>query len=195
MSFYPTKINEQFLHPRFAGELANATIVERNASFVCGSVLQISLQVEGGRIVRANFKAAGCGYLFAAADILCEKIIDHSIVDFKFVTKRNYQTLSASIENVLNEFPPDRKHCLELVTETFLAIIQNSQFVEINNWNGDDALICVCFGVSEKTIIVAVQDDNLKTVSEVTQKCNAGGGCGSCQLLIQDILDDLSNRK
>ena len=56
------------------------------------------------------------------------------------------------------------------------------------DWAGDEALICTCFFVSERTIEREIQTRGLTTVAEVTQACNAGGGCGSCHQLIQEIL-------
>ena len=69
----------------------------------------------------------------------------------------------------------------------------------LEEWAGEEVLICTCFGVSEKTIERVIQTCSLHTVKEVTRACNAGGGCGSCHPLIEDILEgywrsDGSNR-
>jgi len=52
----------------------------------------------------------------------------------------------------------------------------------------DEALICTCFCVSERTIEREIQDNNLRTIAEVTRACNAGGGCRSCYPLIEEML-------
>ncbi len=59
-----------------------------------------------------------------------------------------------------------------------------------DEWSGDEALICTCFGVSERTIEQQIQTGGLRTISEITKACNAGAGCRSCYSLIEDILDD-----
>jgi NAD(P)H-nitrite reductase large subunit len=61
---------------------------------------------------------------------------------------------------------------------------------QIEEWSGEKALICTCFGVSEETIENLVKENSLETIEEVTAACNAGGGCGSCQPLIQEIIDE-----
>ena len=45
------------------------------------------------------------------------------------------------------------------------------------------------FHVPERTIEREIQARSLTTVAEVTRACNAGGGCGSCHQLIQEMLE------
>ena len=66
---------------------------------------------------------------------------------------------------------------------------------QIEEFAGEKALICTCFGVSEETIEHLIKEKSLETVEEVTNGCNAGGGCGSCQLLIQEIIDTVWREK
>ena len=183
MSFYPAPISKHFFNPSKAGEIAAADAAATKASFVCGTVLQINLQIENKIIRDAKFKAAGCGYLFAAADVLCEKIIGSKITDGLNV----YEV----IERELGEFEHSRRHCIELVWQTWQATINNLRAATASGWNDEDALICACFGVSERTIETAIGENLLATVAEVTRACRAGGGCGSCQPLIEDILADV----
>jgi NifU-like protein len=65
----------------------------------------------------------------------------------------------------------------------------NTAMRRVTDWAGDEALICTCFFVSERTIEREIQTRGLATVAEVTRACNAGGGCGSCHQLIQEILE------
>ena len=52
----------------------------------------------------------------------------------------------------------------------------------------DDAQICNCNGVSKKTICDAVAG-GAKTVGGVMDKTRAGKGCGSCKLLVRQIVE------
>jgi NAD(P)H-nitrite reductase large subunit len=70
------------------------------------------------------------------------------------------------------------------------AALANYHNATREEWTGDEALICTCFCVSEKTIESAIQTRSLRTVEEVTLACHAGGGCHSCHPLITDILED-----
>lgn len=188
MSFYPPKINERFLAPGNAGKIESPSAVGASGSFICGAALKLFLQIEDGKIVAARFQAAGCGFLLAAADVLCERIENK---DFAEVGKdaRGKQNLPAA--DFENQFPSARRHCLELCLEALQAAINDYRAARLESWNGDEALICTCFGVSETEIETAIVKNNLTTVEEVTEACKAGGGCGSCQPLILEILDDI----
>jgi NifU-like protein len=189
MSFYPPEINERFLRPKRAGEIEFPSAIGTNGSFVCGAALKIFLQVEDGKITQAKFKAAGCGFLFAAADVLCEQIRNREFAEIGKAVRERESLFEALFQN---EFPANRAHCLELCLETLHAAIDDYRAVRLESWNGDEALICTCFGVSESAIETAIRGNSLTSVEEVTEVCNAGGGCGSCQPLIMEILDDLA---
>ena len=48
--------------------------------------------------------------------------------------------------------------------------------------------ICHCKAVSDRTINAAVASGAL-TVADVTARCRAGGGCGSCHSALQALID------
>ena len=82
-----------------------------------------------------------------------------------------------------------REHCPALACDALLAAVREYSNAARDDWAGDEALICTCFFVSERTIEDEIQIRGLTTVAEVTAACNAGGGCGSCHQLIQEILE------
>ena len=79
--------------------------------------------------------------------------------------------------------------CVELPCNALVDAIREYSNAARDDWAGDEALICTCFFVSERTIEREIQTRGLTTVAEVTRACNAGGGCGSCHQLIQEILE------
>jgi NifU-like protein len=84
----------------------------------------------------------------------------------------------------------EKAHCSLLCSEALReAVVNYSQRVR-DEWTGEEALICTCFGISEKRIEQVITDKSLRTVREVTRECNAGAGCGSCRPLIEEILED-----
>ena len=89
---------------------------------------------------------------------------------------------------------PASTNCAALASEALLDAIREYSNAARDDWAGDEALICTCFFVSERTIEREVQTRGLTTVAEVTKACSAGAGCGSCHQLIQEILEtnDLS---
>jgi NifU-like protein len=89
----------------------------------------------------------------------------------------------------LGEFPAGRGHCPEIGLEALRAALADYRKFRIEEFSGEKALICTCFGVSEEKIEGVISELGLETVEEVGDACNAGSGCGSCRMLIQEMLD------
>jgi len=53
-----------------------------------------------------------------------------------------------------------------------------------------DEAICQCYQVNESTIRAAIEKDNLTEIDQITEKCEAGGGCHSCHILLQLFIDE-----
>ena len=132
---------------------------------------------------QARFRAAGCNVLVAAASALTERVIGLSTAEAAAVG----QTPSALIEQLGVE--PANSQCIEMACEALLDAIRDYSNAAREDWAGDEALICTCFFVSERTIEREIQTHGFTTVAEVTRACNAGAGCGSCHQLIQEMLE------
>jgi len=188
MSFYTGYIRELFLNPLNVGEVVEPGAMSETGSLVCGAALRLTIKLDPDSflITDAKFKATGCGYLIAAASVLTETL--------KEITIKEASTLPTLLEKVfterLGEFPSEKKHCALLCRDALGAAITAFRTSSQTEWVDDEALICTCFGVSERTIENVIETSSLQTVAQVTRACNAGGGCGSCQPLIEDILDD-----
>ncbi len=187
LSFYPEHINEYFLRPRNVGEVYEANAVGNTGSLVCGATVRLTLRVDASshKITEAKFRAAGCGYLIAAASVLTEILDDITIAEATTLPT----LLESIITEQLGEFSFEKQHCATLCRDAFGAAITAYRTSSQTEWNGDEALICTCFGVSEQAIERVIESASLHTVEQVTGACNAGGGCGSCHPLIEDILD------
>jgi NifU-like protein len=177
---------ELFFNPRNVGDAAEPSFVGRSASFACGATLRISLNIDDSqRITEAKFKAAGCTVMVASASLLTDQILGRTTGEAAALGQR-----LDSIEEQLGTVQTERKECPALAREALiLAIAQYSDSVR-DEWEGDEALICTCFCVSERTIEREIQTRKLRTIEEVTAACRAGAGCRSCYPLIEDILDD-----
>ena len=55
--------------------------------------------------------------------------------------------------------------------------------------------ICTCFQITEDLIWDAIKQNGLKTVEEVTNYTKAGGACGKCKSIIQDVIDTYYNKQ
>ncbi|HEX8367230.1 MAG TPA: iron-sulfur cluster assembly scaffold protein [Pyrinomonadaceae bacterium] len=190
MSFYPEKISEKFRAPQRAGRARGANGVGTEASFVCGAAVRFTLRIEKEtkEIREAKYQTNGCGFLIAAAETLAEKIEGKKLIELHGL---NHPELQRQIENESGKFPAGRHHCVQLCADALQAALADFRAAQLEEFTGEKALICTCFGVSEETIERAAREYSLETVEEVIEICNAGGGCGSCQPLIQDILENV----
>lgn len=185
--FYPKKISARFHAPERVGVAANANAFGTSATFVCGTALRFSLLIDRDtkEIFEAKYQTNGCGFLIAAADVIAQQIVGRKLVELHGLDKT---VLQNTVESELGKFGKHRAHCLDLCFETLQNALANFRAVQIEEFTGEKALICTCFGVSEETIENAINENALETVEEVIDVCRAGGGCGSCQPLIEDML-------
>jgi NifU-like protein len=179
-------VSELFFNPKNVGDAGQPSFIGRSASFRCGATLRISLHIdESQRIVEAKFKSAGCSVLVASASLLTDQILGK--------TTGEAATLGQQVRLIDEQLGPveaGRRDCSALAGEALIAAIREYSDAIRDSWEGDQALICTCFGVSERTIAREIQTNGLTTIAEVTRACNAGAGCRSCYPLIEDILDD-----
>ena len=162
---------DHFFNPRNVGDADEPRFTGRAASLSCGAQVRFSIQVdEAQRVSQARFRATGCSVLIAAASILTEQVTG--------LTTAEAATMGGEATS-----------CAALAYDALLDAIREYSNAARDDWAGDEALICTCFFVSESTIEREIQMRGLTSVAEVTRACNAGGGCGSCHQLIQEILE------
>lgn len=184
-----TLITEHFFAPRNVGEIDRADGIGSAGSVVCGAVLRVSLRIdEAKQITAAKFKVTGCSYLVAASSILSAAIIGKSTGEAAALCQNQDEVFRL----FGGEWPDGKRDCATLACNGFVAAIRNYSDAVRDEWSGPEALICTCFGVSERTIEKAIQTCGLRTIAEVTKASNAGAGCRSCYPLIEDILEQVA---
>jgi NifU-like protein len=176
-----TDVLSHFLNPCNVGDADEPGFTGRAASLICGAHARVSIQIdEMQRVSQARFRAAGCDALVASASLLTKGVTGTTTAEAAAFAQE-----PESLVGIL----PNREHCPGIACEALLAAIREYSNAARDDWAGEEALICTCFFVSERTIEREVRNHGLTTVAEVTRACNAGGGCGSCHQLIQEILD------
>ena len=184
----PDLINEYFLNPQNVGAIEQPDGSGKAASFTCGGLVRIALRVDTDRKINdAKFKAIGCHVLAASASLLTQEIKGKTTAEAA-QTAQHRKSYSGS---ALNAYEPSalRAKCVALCYDALLSAISEYSASIREEWVGDDALICTCFGVTEREIEQQISSQSLETIDDVTRSSNAGAGCGSCSSLIQDILD------
>lgn len=107
---YSAKLLDHFEHPRHAGTLADATHTATVENLACGDVMELSLRVEGERIVEVAFKAKGCVPAMACASAVTDWLQGKSLTAAKAVTR---QEVLDQVESV----PSASNHALDLAVE------------------------------------------------------------------------------
>lgn len=189
MPFYPSEVQKRFLGSQNAGSVEHANAMGRDASFLCGSFVGFSLEVDDVQraIVDARYRTNGCGFMTAAADALAGNIKGMRLSDLRGLVSAE---LTASIEAELGLFPPERRHCADCCVNALRAAFADHRMRQVEEFRGETALICTCFGVTEETLAECIERERLTSIDEVSQMCRAGSGCGSCRMLIEEMLDE-----
>src|SRR6185295_7455779 len=171
----PQPFQDHFFNPRNVGDLGNEAYCGRVGSPECGAVVQVSIRVDDAQTIREiKFRAAGCSVLVAAASMLTEVVKGTTTAAAARLMQQPETIQSTDQEGV------ERTQCASLVSKALLSAITRYSDSVRHEWEGDEALICTCFCVSERTIESEIQARKLQTIAEVTDACSAGGGCRSC---------------
>ena len=186
---YADKVREYFLNPRGVGELADANGIGEVGSLACGDALKLFLKIdEQGIIQDASFQTFGCASAIASSSALVELITGKHVDEAAALTNKD-------IANFLGGLPKEKMHCSVMGQEALEAALRN--------WRGEAPLakcqegivVCSCFGVTDMQIRRAIQENQLRSMDDVTAYTKAGGGCGDCQDSIRQILEEELNKK
>ncbi len=132
----------------------------------------------------AAFQTYGCGSAIASSSALTEMIKGKTIKEAQKIT-------NAQIAEYLDGLPPEKMHCSVMGREALDAAIANYHGKSYEQSHDDGELVCHCFGVGINKIKKAIWENHLTTVEEVTNYTKAGGGCGSCKMRIEEIIDEV----
>ncbi|WP_028578979.1 Fe-S cluster assembly protein NifU [Desulfogranum japonicum] len=179
---YTDKVQEHFINPKNVGEIKNASGVGNVGSLACGDALKLTIQVDENDIITdAKFKTFGCASAIASSSVLTEMLIGKHIDEAKHITNDD-------IASALGGLPKEKMHCSVMGREALEAAIADFTGTILPMAQGE--VICECFGVTDLEIIRAIEENNLRSVEEITNFTKAGGGCGKCEDRLRNLLDD-----
>jgi len=189
VSYYPPKINEISRAARHCGVAVAADAEGRTANFECGSFVSVSMKIgsESGVIEDIRYVTNGCAYLISAAEILAEIMMGRALTELHGMDRNE---LLATLTREIDAIPSARIHCADTVIDAFHTALADYRIRRIDEFSGEKALICTCFGISDDALADCISQKHLSTVTEVAAICRAGSGCGSCQPLIQEMIDE-----
>ena len=178
---YTEKVKDHFLNPRNVGEIEGPDGAGEVGSLACGDALRLTFKLdENKRIKEVKFKTFGCASAIASSSALTEIIKGMTLEEAEKVTNQD-------IANYLGGLPEEKMHCSVMGREALESAIANYRGQKVVK--EDFEIICKCFGVTDREIIKAIRENDLKTVEQVTYYTKAGGGCGQCHPKIEAIIE------
>ncbi len=184
---YPKKITDRLNDLRYAatgGEGGGRAVA---VNFACGSAIQfeISIDHENAKVDRISYRSNGCGFMLASAEMLAESVSLKKLGDLNGLSSDKFYT---TVRSELDLIADGRDACFDAVIAGLRGAFADHRSRQVEEFRGESALICTCFAVTEQTVIDAIQKKGLTTIDDVTNACGAGGGCGSCRMLIDEML-------
>lgn len=187
MAFYPPKVQLRFLSVK-PSSISNASASGRAASLECGSFVAIELSVNDEQSIDdIAFRTNGCGFMAAAAEVLSTEIAGKKLSELHGLNDGELTEITFA---ALDRFPDQRRQCLRTCLEALHSAFADLRSRRVEEFKGEKALICSCFGVSQEDIEDHIASGRVESVDDITRLCNAGGGCGSCRMLLQEMIDD-----
>ncbi|MCM8797918.1 MAG: Fe-S cluster assembly protein NifU [Candidatus Omnitrophica bacterium] len=186
MWFYSEKVKELFKNPKNVGEIENPDAVGEVGNIICGDALRLTLRIDKktNKILDAKFQTFGCASAIASSSALTEMIKGKTIDEAARITNKD-------IAEYLGGLPNEKMHCSVMGMEALEAAIANYRGAPFKKETvGEEKIVCKCFSVTDKKIIRAIKENNLRTVEEVTNFTKAGGGCGKCKPEIEKLLKE-----
>src|SRR4030043_1617008 len=180
---YTEKVKDHFLNPRNVGEIENPDGAGEVGSLACGDALRLSFKLdENKRIKDARFKTFGGASAIASSSALTKIIKGMTLDEAEKVSNQD-------IAHYLGGLPEEKMHCSVMGREALEVAIANYRGQKVKK--EDFEVVCNCFGVTDREIVKAIRENDLKTVEQVTYYTKAGGGCAKCHPKIETIIESV----
>ncbi|GBF22767.1 nitrogen fixation protein nifU [Candidatus Gastranaerophilus sp. (ex Termes propinquus)] len=183
---YSEKVKELYKEPKNVGFIENADAIGEAGSLSCGDALKLYLKIDeinGQQIITdAKFQTFGCGSAVASSSILTEMVIGKTVEEAKKITNKQ-------IVEELGGLPAQKIHCSVMGYEALEDALKDFTVEGAKIKHGsDEKIICHCFDITEKELVEIIKKENIKTLEHLTEETNAGGACGRCKDLLQELL-------
>jgi NifU-like protein len=155
-----------------------------DAKLDCGCFIRIFLKL-GEASVEAGSESNGCGYMVVGADLLMRHISGSALSDLHGLSDRELATV---IDQAALDIPNDRHPCINACIAAVRSAFKALRAKRIEEYTGEKALICTCFGVTEEHLEELARSGAVDSVESAAAETNAGSGCGSCRMLIEEIV-------
>lgn len=187
MSVYTKEIDDLIACPNHKGPTKMPFCTGSDANFRCGCAVTIVVEMISDQtlIERASYISNGCGYMLAAAEILCRDVSGKRLEDLGGSPEPK---LRSAVISKIRDVPEARSECVSSVIRALKNTLTDLRSRRLREFTGELPLVCTCFGITEDAIQECIARENIKGLGELMEKCRAGTGCGSCQPILVEIL-------
>jgi NifU-like protein len=186
MAIYPDRVVKILAGSRLSRACGEASSSGVSAAFECGGSARfwVSIQSATKTLENVDYAANGCGFMIAAAEVIARVARGRKLTEL-----HGTSGLEATVMEQIGPIPDERNHCLQVSAAAFRNALAEYRSRTAEEFQGEKALICTCFGITEETVLAVIEETDASDPSEVSAACNAGSGCGSCRMLIQEMID------
>jgi len=154
----------------------------RAVRFACGCFVEFRLAIddESRAIGQLSLRTNGCPAMIAAAVELSERLKGRGLRELEG----------------LEDFGQSDEvgGCAETAADALRSAFAAYRSRAVAVFIGERALICSCFGIGEDVIEAALRDPEVHSLDDLMDTTRAGTGCGSCRLLLVEMLDAREER-
>lgn len=189
MPTYPAQILDIIRNAEHASPSAGENAVGRDVNFSCACFVQMSADVDAddkGAVENVRFRSNGCGYMVAAAETVAGHLDGQPLTALHGL---NDVELKQLIEIRIGNVEASREFCIGTVISASRKLFADHRSKRIKEFAGEKALVCTCFGISEESVENIIAARAGITVDEIATEFRAGSGCGSCRMLLQEMVD------
>ena len=115
---YNEKIMQLFTNPKNVGHIVKADAVGKMESGMYGEVIEISVRMEGDKIIDAKFQTYGNAVAIAVSSVATQLIIGKTLIQCQDIDDQEYL-------NILGEIPEKRMYCLDMMKEALAHLNEN----------------------------------------------------------------------
>jgi len=116
---YSSQVADHIANPRNVGELDDPSGVGDVVNEVCQDRIRLTIRIRQGVLSEAKVKASGCPPTLAAASVLTELIIGHSVSDLQVLGRRD-------VTSALGRLPAAKMHCAVLAIDALREALESS---------------------------------------------------------------------
>jgi nitrogen fixation NifU-like protein len=114
---YSPQVLDHFEHPRNAGTVADADASARIENPACGDVMELTLNVQEGRIAEIRFRAKGCVAAMACGSAVTELVKGKMVAEARMLRRED-------VLGAVGGLPAASSHASHLAIDALAAVLK-----------------------------------------------------------------------